>query len=58
MGPEENENNLIVFQTKHRAHLQSEPGFPDWMRVQFSKPHSFVANGIGEIGPKIDEDLH
>jgi hypothetical protein len=28
------------------------------MRVQFSKPHSFVANGIGEIGPKIDEDLH
>jgi hypothetical protein len=58
VGPEENENNLIVFQTKHRAHLQSEPGFPDGMRVQFPKPQSSVASRIGEMRPEIDEDSH
>ena len=58
VGPEENEDNLIVFQAEHRAHLQSEPGFPHGVRVQFPKPQSRVASRIGEIRPEIDEDLH
>jgi len=37
---EENENHPVVLQANDRTHLQSEPGFPHGVRIQFLSPNS------------------